>query len=81
MVWVVEAQALPNYRLRLRFSDEVVGEVDLSEFVANDARPIVRELRDLTEFAAICVESDTVAWQNGSDLAPEYLRANLCAVL
>lgn len=75
MIWVTEANVLPEFRLRVRFSDGTEGEVDLKEFVAADRRTIVAELRDSAAFAAIRVEMDTVVWANGFDLAPEFLYA------
>ena len=75
MIWVTEATALPGFRLRIRFSDATEGEVDLTEFIAGDSRPIVAKLRDPAAFAAIRVEMDTVVWANGFDLAPEFLYA------
>ena len=76
MIWVTDARVLPGYRLHLRFSDGLEGEVDLKDFVETDSRPIVAALRDHAAFAAIRVEMDTVVWENGFDLAPEYLRAH-----
>lgn len=73
MIWIKDAKALPRYRLWLRFSDDSTGEVDLADFIAHDPRPIVSELRDPSAFAALRVEMDTVVWQNGFDLAPEFL--------
>jgi hypothetical protein len=75
MIWVTDAKALPDYRLWVRFSDYTEGEIDLKDFIASDARPIVAALRDLTVFSAIRVELDTVVWANGFDLAPEFLYA------
>jgi len=75
--WVTAARALANHRLWVRFDDGVEGEVDLRDFVMSDPRPIVAALRELDAFASIRVEHDTVVWENGFDLAPEYLRANL----
>jgi hypothetical protein len=43
----------------VRFSDDVEGEVDLGEFIASDARAIVRALRDPTVFAALHLAHDT----------------------
>lgn len=77
MVWVIEARALPGFRLWLRFSDDSTGEVNLREFIEADRRTIVRELRDPAAFENIRVESDTVTWSNGFDLAPEFLRSRL----
>lgn len=74
MIWVTGAKVLPDYRLRVRFSDGSEGEVDLKAFVESDSRPIVSALRDRAAFAAIRIEMDTVVWENGFDLAPEFLR-------
>ncbi len=74
MYWVIDAKALPEYRLWLHFSDGTEGEIDLTAFIESDSRPIVAALRDTGAFAAIRVESDTVVWSNGFDLAPEFLR-------
>ena len=73
MIWVTDVNVLPEFHLRVRFSDETEGEVDLKEFIATDCRPIVAELRNPAAFAAIHVEMDTVVWANGFDLAPEFL--------
>ena len=80
MIWVTDAKPLADYRLRVRFSDGLEGEVDLKEFIESDSRPIVTALRDRSTFAAIRVEMDTVVWDNGFDLAPEFLleRAKPC---
>lgn len=75
MIWVTDAKALSDYRLRVRFSDGSEGDIDLKQFIESDSRPIVTALRDRAAFAAIRVEMDTVVWENGFDLAPEFLRA------
>jgi len=75
MIWVTDAKALPGFCLWVRFSDNTEGEIDLKDFVAGDPRPVVAGLRDPAAFAAIRVESDTVVWGNGFDLAPEFPRA------
>ena len=73
MIWVTDAKHLGGYRLWVRFSDASEGDVDLSELVLNDKRQIVAALRDPAVFAAMRVDMDTVVWNNGFDLAPEYL--------
>ena len=75
MIWVTEARTLPDYRLWVHFSNATEGEIDLTDFITSDARPIVAALRDLATFSAIRVDMDTVVWANGFDLAPEFLRA------
>lgn len=79
MIWVTEAKALPDYRLWVRFSDNTEGDVDLKDFIASDARPIVAALLDKAAFSTIRVEMDTVVWANGFDLAPEFLHAQVKA--
>ena len=75
MIWVTNAKVLPDYRLSVSFSDGSEGEVNLKPFIEADTRPIVKALRDGVAFSAIRVEMDTVVWENGFDLAPEFLRA------
>jgi len=75
MIWVTDAKALPDYRLSVSFSDGSEGEVNLKDFIEADPRPIVKALHDRAVFSAIRVEMDTVVWENGFDLAPEFLRA------
>jgi hypothetical protein len=77
VVWVTEAKALPGFKLWVRFSDASEGEVDLRGFIEADRRPIVRQLGDPAVFEDMKVDADTVAWANGFDLAPEFLRARL----
>ena len=74
MIWVTDAKAFPDYRLRVRFSDATEGEIVLKDFITADTRPIVAARRDPTTFSAIRVEMDTVVWAIGFDLAPEFLR-------
>jgi hypothetical protein len=73
MIWVTDAKPLANFRLWVRFSDGTEGDVDLKGFIESDTRPIVAALREPRLFADMRVESDTVVWQNGFDLAPEFL--------
>jgi hypothetical protein len=79
MIHVTDARPLGGYRLWVRFSDATEGEIDLADLVLNDRRPIVVALRDPAAFAAMRVDVDTVVWDNGFDLAPEYLHARLKA--
>lgn len=52
-----------------------LGIVITMYFIVSDLRPIVKALRDRNLFSAIRVEMDTVVWENGFDLAPEFRRA------
>ena len=77
MIRVTDARHLGGYRLWVRFSDATEGEIDFGDLILNDKRPIVVALRDLAVFAEMRVAMDTVVWENGFDLAPEYLHARL----
>lgn len=73
MIWVTHANYAGAYRLNLTFSDGTEGEVDLQEIIANDPRPIFKELRNIDLFKKFRVDMDTIVWDNGLDLAPEFL--------
>jgi hypothetical protein len=80
MVWVTEARPRPDFRVWVRFSDGSEGEVDLRDTIFSDHRPIAAALRDASAFATLRVESDTIAWANGFDLAPEFLHRKLLSM-
>jgi len=72
MVTVRSVEALGGHRLRLRFSDGVVGEVDLRDELRG---PVFGPLHDPTYFAGVRVSrsAGTVVWPNAADIAPETL--------
>ncbi len=65
-----------GYRLWLQLSDGAEGEVDLQPYLEG---PVFEPLRDVATFAQARVDPEirTVAWPNGADLAPEFLRGLL----
>ncbi len=73
---ITAVQALPEYRLALRFADGVEGEVDLSELVGQG---VFAAWRDPAIFGAAFIdrESGTVAWPGGIDLAPDQLHREI----
>jgi len=73
MIWVTQAEYLSGYRIRVAFNDGSTGVVDLEETIVNDTRPIFRAVQPLDAFRRFHVEMDTIVWDNGLDLAPEYL--------
>ncbi len=52
----------------------MIGNLEMVALVAGEHRAIVRELADPARFRDFRVAMDTVIWENGFDLAPEYLR-------
>lgn len=76
LVYVVEARYLGGYALWLRFSDGAEGEIDLEGELWGE---VFEPLKNRAYFAQVRLdpELDTVAWPNGADLAPEFLRAGI----
>lgn len=78
MLHVTEVRPLGGALLWLRFDDGAEGEVDLA---AELDGTMFEPLRDAALFAQAAIDPDTrtVAWPNGADFAPEFLRALLHA--
>jgi hypothetical protein len=70
---VTDVEILGHYRLRLTFSDGLIGDVDLSDL--RDWGGVFAPLRDPDTFAQVRVdpETGTITWPDGADLAPEVL--------
>jgi hypothetical protein len=72
---ITAVEHLGGYRLRLRFADGVIGDVDLSVRIEAAKGPMFQPLQDVEYFAKVSVDSElgTVVWPNGADLAPDVL--------
>ncbi|MCP5106846.1 MAG: DUF2442 domain-containing protein, partial [bacterium] len=64
---------IKSYEIWLKFNDGTEGAVDLGPTITNDHRDIFRELTDPAQFMKFKLDADTIIWENGLDLAPEYL--------
>lgn len=73
---VVEVKYLHDYVIRVRFNDGIAGEVDLSAELEGE---VFGPLMDIVKFKTVKVDSlmRTVVWDNGADLAPEFLYEHL----
>jgi Protein of unknown function (DUF2442) len=69
---ITEAAVVSHGVLRLRFADGTTGEVRVLERMRG---PVFREARTRGGFAkvAVDVETGTVVWPGGADLAPDTL--------
>jgi hypothetical protein len=69
---VKEAKYLHDYVIWLRFNDGAEGMVDLKDELYGE---VFEPLKNLERFKSFKVDPDleTLAWQNGADLAPEFL--------
>lgn len=64
---------LPDWQLRVKFNDGLVGVVDVSELINNTDPGIFSALRDPAYFALAYLDYGAVAWPNGADLAPDTM--------
>jgi hypothetical protein len=69
---VKEAKYLYDYVIWLRFNDGAEGMVDLKDELYGE---VFEPLKDMKKFKSFKVDPDleTIAWENGADLAPEFL--------
>lgn len=79
MIFVTDAYYVDGYKLHLAFNNQKQGVVDLADVLKQDHRPIFNELMDMNQFKKFRVDADTVVWDNGLDLAPEFLFHKLSA--
>ncbi|MGD0094323.1 MAG: DUF2442 domain-containing protein [Planctomycetota bacterium] len=73
---VREAKYLHDYVVWLRFDDGAEGQIDLLGELWGE---MFEPLKDLAAFRAFRVDPDlqTIVWENGADLAPEFLYENM----
>ncbi|MGA2620452.1 MAG: DUF2442 domain-containing protein [Thermoguttaceae bacterium] len=70
------AEPVGVYRISIRFSNGESGVVDLGEALWG---PVFQPLKDPEKFKRFKVSEvfHTICWDNGADLAPEYLYAKM----
>jgi hypothetical protein len=73
---VKEAKYLRDYVIWIKFNDGIEGEVDLGQELTGE---IFGPLKDKKLFQSFKVDPvlETIVWENGADLAPEFLRDNI----
>ena len=67
---VIEARHVREYILSTRFDDGTEKYIDISQWFKG---PVFEPLKNLKFFKKFFVESGTLAWPNGVDIAPEAL--------
>lgn len=75
---VTAARHVRDHLLEIAFNDGTTAQVDLSDLLDG---PIFEPLRDIEYFRSFSIEGHTIAWPNGADFAPEYLRSLSSAVV
>ena len=67
---VNEAEYLDNYRLKLKFYNNELKQVDLSSELYGE---IFEPLKNKDFFKDFFISHNTIEWKNGADFAPEFL--------
>jgi len=69
---VLEASYAGGYRVQVRFDDGAVKVVDMEPYLTGE---MFEPLRDPVRFRTVRLEAeyDTIVWDNGADVAPEFL--------
>jgi hypothetical protein len=73
MIEITSAKQISDYKIEIIFNDKTKGIVDLKNTIFTDTRDIFKELKDLNKFKKFKIKFDTLSWENGLDLAPEFL--------
>jgi len=73
---VKEATYLRDYVIWIKFNDGIEGEIDLKNELTGE---IFGPLKDKKLFKSFRVDPvlETIVWENGADLAPEFLHDNV----
>lgn len=73
---VTEAKYRHDYVIWLRFNDGAEGEVDLAGELEGE---VFGPLKGINKFKTFKVDPvlRTIVWENGADLAPEFLYENI----
>lgn len=77
MLEITSAKQVNDYKIEIIFNDKtkgiIKGIIDLKDVIFSDHRKIFQQLKDPKKFNKFKIEFDTLTWENGLDLAPEFL--------
>lgn len=73
---VREARYVRDFVLWLRFNNGAEGEIDLEAELEGGVFGPLKDIREFQNFR-VDPELETVVWDNGADLAPEFLYENM----
>lgn len=74
---VTSVQALPGYRLCVRFVDGLEGIVDLNALIHSPNAGVFAALADESLFNRAFVEYGAVTWPGEIDIAPDAMHAEI----
>lgn len=72
LLHVTDARHLEGHTIEISFNDGTIAEIDL---LASLEGPVFEPLREIEYFKLFRIAGHTLAWPNGADFAPEYLRS------
>jgi len=69
---VIEARHLHDYVVEVTFNNGRMGCADLTDALKG---PVFEPLKDIDKFSRLKVDTEleTIVWENGADLAPEFI--------
>ena len=72
LLFIKEAHYLEDYKVKIKFTNDKVGIADLKDELYGT---VFEPLKDKKLFSTLRVDEDleTIVWENGADLAPEFL--------
>ena len=70
---VADVEALPGFRLRVRFNDGTEGIVELTDFINSAGAGVFAALRDERVFREARLVLGAVTWPGDLDLAPDTM--------
>ena len=70
MLEPIQVKALDNYKIWIKYSDGVQGEVDLSRFVG---KGVFSSWNDYDEFKKVHIENGAIAWNDQIDLCSDSI--------
>ena len=73
---VCEAHYVRDYVVWIRFNDGVSGQVDLRDELDGEVFEPLKNIEQFKQFR-VDAELQTIVWENGADLAPEFLYQQL----
>ncbi|GHT03464.1 hypothetical protein AGMMS49525_08580 [Bacteroidia bacterium] len=70
LIWIIDAKYVNGYKIALTFNDGVKKTVDLTPHLYGE---VFEPLKDINNFKNFYLSDWSVEWENGADMAPEFL--------
>lgn len=73
---VVKAEYINEYKINIQFNNGEAGTIDLKDELYGEVFEPLKDLNNFKKFR-IDPELETIVWESGVDLAPEFLYENM----